>query len=168
MTETIDATIIDEVKAEAENLDVGELPVTDDERLLYQYLRRRGQIQSEIERVSENAKAMIAALASKLNGLDFVYKAKAAAVAAALLENKKAKSVRTPFGVAGFRKSNMSIELIDEDRLIAEADSNIDLIELVRVRKEVNLAAVAEFFKRTGEVPPGCGVIPERETFFVK
>lgn len=171
MTEVIDherQAIIDEVKAEAEALDVGELPASEDERMLYQYLRRRSQIQSEIERVSENAKAMISALASKLNGLDYVYKAQAAAVVSAMLADKKAKSIRTPFGMAGYRKSNVSVELVDEDRLISEAESNLDLMELVRVRKEVNKAAVVEFFRRTGEVPPGCEVVPEKEQFYVK
>jgi phage host-nuclease inhibitor protein Gam len=165
---SIDQAIVDEVKAEAESLDVGELPATDDERELYRYLRRRGQLQSEIERVSENAKAMIAALAAKLHGLDFVYKAAAATAVRTMLEGKKAKSIRTPFGMAGFRKSAPAIEVIDEDALIAGADSNIDLIELVRVSKDVNRAAVAEFFKRTGEIPPGCEVMPEKESFFVK
>lgn len=66
--------LLEEVRREAEAMDVGELPRTPEEAEVYRYLRRRAQLAGEIERIQEQTAALVKQLKTKLDGLDYLYR----------------------------------------------------------------------------------------------
>jgi len=84
-----------------------------------------------------------------------------------LLKGGSKKSRTFPAGSVGWRKVASKLKVVDEAAALdwARADGNPSLI---RVKVELNRAALGEHFKSTGEVPPGCEVEPEGETCYVK
>jgi hypothetical protein len=83
----------------------------------------------------------------------------------------KVKSIKTPFGIAGFCTTNARLEVTDDAKLIAAAQlAPVDdpLKAAIRVKVEVSRSGVNEYFKTTGDVPAGTEVVPESEKFYVK
>lgn len=158
--------VIAEVKAEAEAMDVGDIAKSPEERAVLRYLRRRSQLAAEITHIQEQTDALLRQLKSKLDGLDYVYLPLAQDVARSLLAGKS-RSVKTPFGTLAFRSVPARVEVKDEAVLIKAAESDIYLVPCIRVKTEVSRSAVAEHFKKTGEIPPGCELLAERDKFYV-
>jgi len=165
MPETIDfeapsiPELIEQMKAEAESLDVGDFAKDQEERNLHRYLRRRSQIEAERDRVKELTKAMIASMDSQIAALDYLFMKPAEDTARRLLDGKKVKSIKTPFGTVGFRTNPARLEIIDETKVPWE---------FVKMSPSIEKAKLNEHFKNTGELPDGCKLTDAEEKFFVK
>ncbi len=156
-------------EVDLESVDAGPLAVTDDERLLFRYVRRAAQLEAEMVRVKECAAAMMHDLQAKRDGLEFVYGGMAAQIARNMLKGKS-RSIKTPFGTAGFRKSAARLVVLDADAIKA-AVANGELPEAVVKKVEtVNVvkAELDRLHELTSEIPPGCELKPESDTFYVK
>lgn len=164
-----DAAEVDEsaVRAEVSAVDVGTLPRSDAEASLYRYVRAKAQLQDEIARVKAGAASMIAALERRIAGLDFVYRQEVIHTVKSMLRGK-ARSVKTPYGVAGFRKCGGGVTVTDPEALLTAVVNGSLPPALRREKVEVNKAAVNDLYKKTGELPIGCEPIPEGEEFYVK
>lgn len=86
---------------------------------------------------------------------------------AELLTGKK-KSRSLPSGDIGWRSVAEKLAVVDEPAAIEWARTQPVESELLRIKEEVNKAALAAHYRETGEVPPGCDVSPAREEFHVK
>lgn len=159
--------LVDETRCEAEAMEIGELVTDERLKTLYRYLRRRGQLAAEAERLRENLHAMLKEITRKVETLDYLYQEEAKATVRDMLAGKKAKSLKTPFGVAGFRTIAAKVEVVDEATLIKAAESDVDLMALVRTETRVSRSDVADHFKRTGELPPGCELSAAYEKFHI-
>lgn len=155
----------DAIRAEVATLDIGGYGETDDERTLARYLRRLSQLADERQRVNDWAEKRIKAIESQAKGVEYVMGGLARDIARRMLAGAKKKSISTPWGTAGFRKSAARLFIADPDKLLAAA---VEHPEWVKVEKKPVHAAVAEYFKTTGDIPAGCDVKPEEEKFFTK
>lgn len=86
---------------------------------------------------------------------------------AELLTGKK-KSRSLPSGDIGWRSVAEKLAVVDEAAAIEWARTQPVESELLRIKEEVNKAALAAHYRESGEVPPGCDVSPAREEFHVK
>ena len=156
------------IREEVASLDVGE-PSTDYERELRRgiaYIARRAD---ELERVKRECAALIRQAESELRSAEWVLLPRLRTIAAVLLEGSKRKSIQTPYGKAGFRRTPERLVLIDEEALFAawsEQQVPGDLIS-VETRHKFHASALQEHYKQTGEVLPGCEVRGSEETFYV-
>ncbi len=158
----------DEIKREVESTDPGTLPLTEDEKLLYRVLRRRGNILAEIERIKTCSAAMIAQLESKLNGIEYVYGPAIESITRHMLAGRKERSIKTAFGVVGFRKVPENIDITDENALKDAIEKGYQPKDMVKLVVSIVKSAVVSHFKKTGEIPPGCEVKAEMDKFYIK
>jgi phage host-nuclease inhibitor protein Gam len=150
---------IEEVQRETAALDVGNFAHSEAERDLHRYLRRRGQLEAEKTHIKDQVAAMLRGIESKIAALDWVFGPSAEATVRQLLGDGKAKSVKTPFGTAGFRTVPAGLVVTDESKLPDDA---------FRTVRQVDKAGIVAKFKETGEVVAGCEIKPAEERFFVK
>ncbi len=162
--ETPDAA---EVLAEVEAIDVGQLARDEDERLLHRYCRRRQQLTAEITRVKEQTAAMLRDLERQVESLDWCLRGRVEEITRSRLTGRT-RSVKTPWGTVGFRKHPTGIEVADEAAVIEAVLSGDLPNDVTRTKVEVSKSALNEVFRSTGEVPPGCDLVPERDDFYVK
>lgn len=146
----------------------GQDPDDEEVAILHKYIRLTAMYENEIERAKKQAAAIIRGLENKVKGLEYVYAAVAQSVTRRLIGNGKAKSVKTPWGTAGFRSRPAGVEVLDPDALIREAQAKAELAGLIKTKVEPSRSAITDYFKTTGEIPPGCGVIPAGENFYVR
>ena len=158
----------EDVRAELAGVDVGAFANSVDEGELFRYLRRRGQLLNDIERIKEHTEAMLRQLNARVKGLDYLYLGMAQTYARDRLTGKKAKSVKTPFGILGFRMLAGGVEVENPQELIAAAQTKLDYMPLVLVKESVSKEAVNTYFKDTGELPPGCTLKPAVDKFYIK
>lgn len=78
----------------------------------------------------------------------------------------KRKSIDLPHGRVGFRHVGERVEVIEEEAAIEAARASVP--EAVKVKVSLSLTALKEHFKATGEILPGCGVVPAEERFYVQ
>ena len=78
----------------------------------------------------------------------------------------KRKSVDLPHGRVGFRHVNERLEVVEENAAIDAARTAVP--EAVKVKTYLSLTALKEYWKQTGEVLEGCGVVPSEERFYVQ
>lgn len=130
-------------------------------QIIAKYLRVRQRIVSEIESAKEWFELFKSRQQSRLRALDYVCGEQVQRDTIAALQGVKTKSLSTPWGVVGFRKSPAKIVVLDEQAVMAND-------KFVRVKQELNKAALNEYFKITGDVPDGCDVEPEHEQFYVR
>lgn len=143
-------------------------PKSEQEIQFYKYVKASFQVKSEITRVKDQFKAIINGLEARLKGIEFVYSGPAADFVRQQIEGKKTKSIKTPWGTAGFRKNNAKLVVTDEAKLIAAAQRDEDLNDVIEPTWRVVMSKLSEHFKSTGDVPSGCEVTPEFEKFYVK
>lgn len=79
-------------------------------------------------------------------------------------KDKRKKSVTYPTGTAGFRKAPMMVLIKDKKALMDWA--GVNLPEAVPMEPRLHVTPLKEHFKKTGEEPPGCEIVGERESFF--
>ena len=84
----------------------------------------------------------------------------------------KVKSVRLVTGQGdgqpaqlGFRTTAAHLKVVDDEKAIASAP---DEFIRTKIEKSPIVAKFAEHFKATGEILPGCELLPESEKFYVK
>jgi hypothetical protein len=153
----------DMIRDEVDATDAGTEDVDENTLLLHRFLRRRAAAVAELARVKENNERIERALAGKVKGIDFVYQATVAAIVAQKIEGTKSKSVKTPWGVAGFRTVAAKVEVTDMDKFITTAPET-----LLRRKVEPNMVAISEVVKTSGEVPTGCVIRDAEERFYAK
>ena len=105
---------VDFIKGQVETTDPGPIATTEDEKILYRYLRVRQLVATERQRIADQVQMMLRAMDNRLEGLDYVYVTIAADIVRRMLEGQKTKSVKTPFGTAGFRKGATCLEIVSE------------------------------------------------------
>lgn len=157
--------VIADVQSEVTAADAGPLPQTEDMALLYRVLRVRARLTAEAARIREMADQMARQLESRVAGIDYQYgRVLEQVVRDELARTRvKAKSIKTPFGTAGFRTSPAKIEVVDE-LLVRGAG----FVRIVPEQREVDRAALAAYVKETGDVPNGAKVVDGHENFFLK
>jgi phage host-nuclease inhibitor protein Gam len=84
-----------------------------------------------------------------------------------LLKGGKKKSRALPSGTIGWRSKGGRLVVQDEDAALAWAKEQPVEADFVRVKFELNRKALAELFKTTGEVPPGCDVEAEYDDPYI-
>lgn len=161
--------VVDQINQEVSEVDVGGFTKTEDEAQLFRILRLRGRAEDELERVKRESSAWIKRLQNRLDSIDYVLKPVASELAKRILAGKKVKSVRTPFGSAGYRTVPGGLEVEDTTRLLEAWHNNQLPMELIKVEQKFVpvMAEINDLFKKTGEVPPGCGVREDQEKFYL-
>lgn len=160
----------DEIRAEVESIDVGEVASDEEERSVQRYLKARFLAEAEVTRLKDQMSAMIRQLESRIRGLDYVFKPLAQKVASARVTEKK-RSVKLHYGTIGFRKGQPIVTVTDAALLIETAKTTPGMEKCWRqqpppppevVKKELNT-----YIKATGDVPKGCVVEPAKDSFYV-
>jgi len=80
------------------------------------------------------------------------------------LEGKKEKSITLLNGRIGFRTSPPKLEIFDGKEV--EQWAEVSLPEAVH--KEIRYAPIRQWFKRTGEAPPGTAVVEGTTEFYIR
>lgn len=109
--------------------------------------------------LAENIRRLKSRIESRKNALLWRFSPELEHYAASELANSRERSIVTPFGSFGFRKSREQREIVDEDAAIAFAEANAP--EAVKVTKKVLVS----------KLPPGAeGVVtrPPEDKFFVR
>lgn len=167
---------IEFIKQEVESVEVGDVAIatsdsrakTDDDRTLYRFIRRRAQIASERQRIADQMGAMLRDLDNQLKGIDYVYEGLCADITRTLLDGKKAKSIKTPFGTVGFRTIAGKLSVTDPEKVLALVDAGKLPAEVKRVKTEVAMQPLSHHYEQTGDLPEGCEVSAGYEKFYVK
>lgn len=163
-----DAELHAEMIAELSTTAIGNIPSDPEEARFLRFLRTRSRISAEIDRIKSNSQAMIRDLERRLEAVDFVCMNDAKEYVSRQLAGKKVKSVKTPFGRAGFRTLRGGISLEDEKALLIAAESKLEYLGLVVQPPPVpSKTAINKYFEETGDVPPGCVPIDPSEKFYV-
>lgn len=164
-----DENFLDELRLETEALEVGDFPKTDDMATLCKYLRHRQRLESEAERIKEQMQAMLKTLKSRLDGLDYVYMPIVAPIVSKMLASQKSKSIKTPWGTAGYRTVPDGLNITDEARLIVQADVQPELKHLIVCPpRYISKSELNQYVKKTGDLPDGVETVAAHEKFFVK
>ena len=161
---------LEEIRLETDALDVGEFPQNEDMALVCKYMRHRQRLTAEAERIKEMSGKMLAAIDSRLSGLDYVYMGQVAAIVGKLIQGQKQKSIKTPWGTLGFRKQGKHLEIQDETVLLPPCKQNENPLmwDLVVTTESISKEKLKEYFERTGELPDGVEIVPETEKFYAR
>lgn len=161
----------DELLAELSATDPGDTGDTENDRYLLRYVRRVVAINTEIARLKDNFKAMIGRLERRVTAYENWFGPHAREIVEAKLAGGKKKSLTLPWGTVGLRKKAAAIDISDPDALLAatRTDESLAAAGILKVpAPTISKSALNDYFKSTGEVPPGCIAISESETFYVK
>lgn len=81
----------------------------------------------------------------------------------------KKRSLDLPAGRLGFRKFPSRLVVDDEKTVLAWAEKECPEAAVeIPAKTVLSREAVIGHYKRTGEIPPGCSVMDEKDEFFVK
>lgn len=168
---TPDEDTIAAVKAELEAEPLDHVARNDMEAQLFRYVRRRTGLEGEKARLKESMARMIADVDSRICGLDYVYETICMETTKSLLVGK-ARSIKTPYGIAGFRKKTARIVVVSEEPIVHAWELGMlprEAIkqETVTTNKPV-LDILTDLYEKTGEIPEGCQLIEARDAFYVK
>lgn len=160
----------DAIRAEVEGMDVGDFPKSDEQRTLCRFMRLRSQLAMEHTRIADQMTAMLKGLESRIDGLDYLFLPVVKPIVEDMLKGGKAKSIKTPWGTAGFRSSQPKLEITDEPALRQAASAADDeaLASVLVMEWSVSKSKLNEYFKSTGELPSGVELVPAAEKFYVK
>jgi len=165
---TVDVGLdVSEVQAELDLLDTPGVD-SEEEAALHKYVRLHARIDAEEEAVKAQFAAILRNLDNRRKGLDYVMGGLAKSVTERMLVGKKQKSLKLPWGTVGFRTSATKLDVEDPETVIGAAKEDPSRAGWIRIKEEVNRTALTDYFKSTGEIPPGCKVIDEHQTFYVK
>lgn len=119
----------------------------------------------------DNLAGMEAEAQRRADWLRYRFGAELEAWAAAELEGKKQRSIKTPFGTLAFRKKAAKVVVTDEEAAVTYLE-DLGLTDAVKVTKKVLLSVLNN---STGAVaylaqekPPGITVEPESDGFTIK
>ena len=166
--EKLEVDLVDEIREEFAMVDPG-APIADDAvNQAHRYIRLRARYAAEIERLKAQQTAMMNEAQRRLTSLDWMFADQTRETVRRMLEGGKAKSIRTPWGTAGFRKLNDRLLVNDATLVIAAVENGNLPGNVERVTTSINKSALDDHFTNTGEVPDGCAVQPGCDKFWVK
>lgn len=87
---------------------------------------------------------------------------------ATLLGSGKGKFRDLPSGRIGWRKQPERIKSADPKAVLEWARIQPPELEVVRYKEEVAMDAIKRNYEATGELPPGCELVPSVETFYAQ
>ena len=150
--------LLKQIVADMARMEAG--PATcDDERTLQRYQRLRARCLAERQRIVDSHRQMVARCDSELSTIDYLYAAEAEAACRRLIEGSSKKSLITPFGKAGFRTNPARLEVVDEPRVPSQFKRQV-------VTEKIDKRAIDVQFTASGEIPPGCELVPPTEKFY--
>jgi hypothetical protein len=154
----------------AEAVNALEPAPVDDARLgqVNRYLRYRARLNGEIERLQAGVALMVRSIQSRINTVDYLYRASAEELIGRMLAGGKLRSIKTPYGVVGFRKSPAHLEVIDKDVVLQAVLAGFLPDRCRVVKADVGKVALNELFKSTGEIPVGTDLVPKRDSFYIR
>lgn len=177
-----DALGYEEREAERELAEVGPGPLgakaTDEEKDLFRLVRYIRRLETERDRVADQMGAILKGLDARISYVRSKYGPQMEQTTRQLLEGKKERSIKTPFGTVGFHLVGQRVICKDE-KALAESGANhlvkmgddqtghFVLFEEVK-RIKPSFENINSFFDLTGEVPPGCELIEDHDSFYVK
>lgn len=170
-----DGVSVEVVKAEIENDSLeGNVPADVEVATLHRYIRAKNRINAERDRVKEQVKIIMDSLERKERNLDYVFGTFASDVTSRLISVTKAKSHKTPWGTAGFRKVNANVIVEDKEALIQAViaehgrDPTSGLAQALVMKPDIVKAKLNEYVLGTGDLVAGVSVTPEHDKFYVK
>ncbi|HMP08366.1 MAG TPA: host-nuclease inhibitor Gam family protein, partial [Lacipirellulaceae bacterium] len=131
------------------------------------FVRMVKSIDDEEARVDEMYSRIKADLARKRDGLQWTLGNFAEDYVRRRLTGKS-RSIKTMWGVAGFRRKPAILAVVDADAVLAACDRGELPPDCIRIKREVAKAALDAVYERLGEIPPGCEVRPASDKFYVK
>ncbi len=84
-----------------------------------------------------------------------------------ILKGGKAKSRGFLHGRIAWRKVGGGLVINNKEALLAWAKEQAIELEFVRIKQEPDVAAIKQWFKKTGEIPPGTDELPVREQLHI-
>lgn len=141
--------------------------LTEEERMWMKYIRVSLRLEDEAARVKAQCEAILKGIEQRRKGLEYIYGGMARHVTAAKLGTGKSKSLKTPWGTVGYRKTPAHLKIRDAAGIIQVAKAS-KMVGWFKTKEEPSQTGLLDYFKRTGEVPFGCEVEPAFEKFYVK
>lgn len=138
------------------------------ERLAW-YGRKLTAIDDQIRHIRANAEAMIADLEQEKKSLTDRFGSQAENCAMSILQATKAKTktLKTLGGSFSFRTVPGGLRKADPVAVLewakTEAPGLVKRTEIVK--EDVPAEAIKTHWQETGEIPPGCELVPDRQTF---
>jgi len=150
--------------------------VIDSEPALRLVVGARQDCELAVQHIREQAQAMIDAVERYKDWLDRRFEPQMRAYVKHKLAGSKTKSLKLMTGHSaeparvGFRKVKGGLRITDPDKVVEWALRRENYVDMVAQRTVFKPIAekVKQYFAETGEVPPGCEVKPDEETFYVK
>lgn len=132
------------------------------------YLRLRGNIENERQRIEAQTKAMLARLDADGARLDHLFAEELEQWACQQISGRKdkRKSLVLHYGTVGFRKSGGGLKVTDTDAALPHAHAMG--CTKVEVATGAYLEKAQEHLTETGELLPGLERIPEADKFFAR
>lgn len=121
----------------------------------------------EIRRITIQSKTLLAAAQARLTRLHERFDTELAEYVSTRLR-PGSRTLHLPHGSCGFRRVPGGPRVVDHDAVILWAREHLP--EVIREEVVVSLDArvVADHCRKTGEIPPGVEIVPDRDTFTVK
>ena len=135
---------------------------------MLKYIRLRNRYSEELSTVKRQMSSMMSSLESKISNLDYLYRDITIGYTKKALQNRKERSIKTPFGTVGFRKQQQRLQLLNEQRVIELSENGALPEDCRKVSVTVNKRALQKHYEATGEIPFGCEIVPEHDKFYVK
>jgi len=139
------------------------------------FIRRMGELHEEIAMIEEarrlekdeidlKADGLIRTRNSEMERLKNLYSPQAEEFVRRSIKGKRKKSVSTFWGLAGYRKTRGSVEILLMEEAVAFAKkAGIEL----KVVETVNKTPLKEYIEKTGEIPPGVEYEPPHDEFYL-
>jgi len=142
----------------------------DDTSELFRYVRLRSRYIDELKRAKEMYANIEAEINSKIRGLDWVHERSVSEIVARRLEGGKRRSIKTPFGVAGFRRQAERLNVVSRKLLMIAVENGTAPADAFVAKTEtfISLTVVKQHYASTGEILPGCELIESCDKFYVK
>lgn len=77
------------------------------------------------------------------------------------------KTVTLPSGKIGGRASQETVKIEDHDAALEFARQTDGLREQIKVTERIGVTPLKDYFQHTGEIPPGCELVPASVRFYV-
>jgi len=137
---------------------------SNDDELAIWYLGKVNDLDSQIERIKEQAGALIRAAENRKRGLAWKWGGAFKEIIDAKLRSQggKKRSVDLLTGRAGYRKQAEKLTIIDPAKVLEWADFNCPQA----IKRECRITPLKDHFAETGEIPPGVHLTEARDTFY--
>ena len=133
-------------------------------------MRLHTRYTDELKRAKEMYERICNELQNKIRGLDFVHERSVAETVSRMTANGKSRHVKTPFGVAGFRRQGERLTVVSDDLLleaVAKGDAPENTIKPVTTTRP-DMEQIKQHFAATGELLAGCTMTEAFDKFYVK